>query len=94
MRIVDLLYGHVAEVAVRGGDGRARCHHELGDCVTHLPTNELDVPCVGRDRCSVTVPDDDRGRSIPGCDRTTTYVQASYQCIPGERTSPLHSALE
>jgi hypothetical protein len=93
VRIVDVLYGHAESPAAsrttHDDDARfqlspPRCHYVSGDCVTHLPSHELDVPCIGDSRCPITVPAGDHGRPIPGCNRTTTFVQASYQCIPGK----------
>lgn len=77
IRVVDMFYGHAASSA-------GRCRHDQQDCVTRLPYDELETPCVGFDRCRIDVPPHDVNRPIPGCrGRTTTYLHASYQCIPG-----------
>ena len=78
VKLVRLTYGH------SGSTGR--CHFISGDCVTHLVARGNEVTCVGLNRCDVRVTSRDDGRPIPGCQLPTSYIHASFQCIPGMGT--------
>jgi len=65
---------------------------ELGRCVTrnfgHIGCstdviNQLDVVCSGRPACDFSVSDPSLVRTKPCPKDFTSYLEASYRCVPG-----------
>ena len=65
---------------------------ELGRCVTrnygHIGCstdviNQLDVACSGRPSCELSVSDPSLVRTKPCPKDFTSYLEASYRCVPG-----------
>jgi len=65
---------------------------ELGRCVTrnfgHIGCstdviNQLDVACSGRPSCDFSVSDPSLVRTKPCPKDFTSYLEASYRCVPG-----------
>jgi len=65
---------------------------ELGRCVTrnfgHIGCstdviNQLDVACSGRPACDFSVSDPSLVRTKPCPKDFTSYLEASYRCVPG-----------
>ena len=51
--------------------------------------NILDKRCAGKQRCEISMPDEEIGATNPCVKGLATYLEASYACIPGN-TEPLN----
>ena len=72
---------------------------ELGRCVTrnfgHIGCstdviNQLDVACSGRPACDFSVSDPSLVRTKPCPKDFTSYLEASYRCVPGMNRCNIH----
>ena len=76
VKIVAVFYGHSAN---------GTCQYTDGDCTQ---ADFINHSCVGQQICEVNLPTGNMGRVIPHCQLASTYLQMSYQCIPGKELYP------
>jgi len=66
-----------------GNSTRGTCGYSAGDCTMDYQSAEP-YPCIGTEFCRIILPSNILGKQIPKCKEDSTYIQALYQCIPGQ----------